>query len=48
MFMKRMDYLPPVLCENLVAVEAGFAASASNDDWGLPGEDAKTNDYGEF
>ena len=46
--MNKREYLAPMMHDCDVRVEAGFGASVVDESWGLPGEDLKTNDYGEF
>lgn len=46
--MNKREYLAPTMYDYDIRVEAGFEASATDENWGLPGEDLVTNDYGEF
>jgi len=45
--VKKRVYTEPTIEIVYVEVESGFTLSPG-DDWGLPGEEPKENDYGEF
>lgn len=45
--MKQRLYIEPTIEVIYMAAESGFSISTSQD-WGLPGENPTTNDYGDF